>query len=56
MRAAVDDGDGCADAEPDDEATGLGEDLLATEDEPHAGSATAITTATQTALLIAVRL
>jgi hypothetical protein len=54
MSAAV--GVADSDAEADDEETGLGEDLLATDDEPQAGSTTAITTATQTALLIAVRL
>jgi len=54
MSAAVAAGD--EDAEADDEETGLAEDLLATEDEPQAGSTTAITTATQTALLNAVRL
>jgi len=43
-------------AEADDEVTWLGEDLLATDDEPQAGSTIAITSATQTALLIAVRL
>jgi len=54
MSAAVAAGD--EDAEADDEETGLAEDLLATDVEPQAGSTTAITTATQTALLIAVRL
>jgi len=54
MSAAVSVSD--ADAEADDEEAGLGEDLLASDDEPQAGSTTAITNATQTALLIAVRL
>jgi hypothetical protein len=52
MSAAV----AVGDEDADDEEAGLGVDLLATEDEPQAGSRTAITTATQTALLIAVRL
>jgi len=54
MSAAV--GVGDAEAEADDEERWLGEDLLATDVEPQAASTTAITTATQTALLIAVRL
>jgi len=54
MSAAV--GVGDVDAEADDEETALGEDLLTADDEPHAGSTIAITTATQTALLTAVRL
>lgn len=53
MSAAVGVGDA---VEADDEATALGEVLLATDDEPQAGSTTAMTTATQTALLMAVRL
>jgi len=48
-------GAGDVDADTDDEPTGLGEDMFPT-DEPQAGSTIAITTATQTALLIAVRL
>ena len=54
MSAAV--GVGDVDADADDEEIALGEDLLAADDEPQAESTTAITTATQTALLIAVRL
>ena len=54
MSAAV--GAGDVDAEADDEEVGLAEDRLATDVEPQAMSTTAITTATQNALLIAVRL
>jgi len=54
MSAAVAVGD--VDAEADDEETGLAEDLLAADVEPQAVSTTAITTTTQTALLIAVGL